>query len=199
MTPRWRKILKDYTESIVLAFILAIIIRAFIVQSFVIPSGSMLETLQIGDHILVPRFSYSLKIPYTHIALIEFSEPERGDIIVFEYPKDPSEDFIKRVIGTPGDTVEVRNKDVYVNGEKLDEPYVQHTDPNFQTMRDNMAPRTVPKGKYFVMGDNRDESLDSRFWGFVDKSAVVGKAWMIYWSSNGLDNFRWNRIGKIVE
>ncbi|QJT09774.1 signal peptidase I [Oceanidesulfovibrio marinus] len=199
MTPRWRKILKDYTESIVLAFILAIIIRAFIVQSFVIPSGSMLETLQIGDHILVPRFSYSLKIPYTHIALIEFSEPERGDIIVFEYPKDPSEDFIKRVIGAPGDTVEVRNKDVYVNGEKLDEPYVQHTDPHFQTMRDNMAPRTVPEGKYFVMGDNRDESLDSRFWGFVDKSAVVGKAWMIYWSSNGLDNFRWNRIGKIVE
>ncbi|QJT09775.1 signal peptidase I [Oceanidesulfovibrio marinus] len=199
MTPRWQKMLKEYTEAIVIAFILAMIIRAFFVQAFKIPSGSMLETLQIGDHLLVSKLIYGVKVPFTDIEVVEFSQPERGDVIVFEYPVNPSQDFIKRVIGLPGDTVEIRNKDVYVNGKKLDEPYVQHTDSRIlESLRDNMAPRTVPENEYFVMGDNRDESHDSRFWGFVDRHKIEGKAWVIYWSWRGVSNIRWNRIGDIV-
>ncbi|MFW5734307.1 MAG: signal peptidase I [Oceanidesulfovibrio sp.] len=200
MTPRWQKMLKEYTEAIVIAFILAMIIRAFFVQAFKIPSGSMLETLQIGDHLLVSKLVYGIKVPFTNIEVVEFSKPERGDIVVFPFPVNPSQDFIKRIVGLPGETVEIRDKDVYINGEKLDEAYVQHTDSRvLDSPRDNMEPRTVPEGEYFVMGDNRDESHDSRFWGFVKEDTIKGKAWIIYWSWKGLDNIRWNRIGDAVD
>lgn len=199
MNPRWQKVLLEYIEALAVALVLALIIRTFVVQAFKIPSGSMLETLQIGDHLLVNKFIYGLKIPFTDTILVDIDNPQHEDIIVFEFPEDPSKDFIKRVIGLPGDTLEIRNKDVYRNGEKLVEPYVQHTDPNMVGRRDNMAQITVPEGKYFVMGDNRDESYDSRFWGFVDREKIKGKALIIYWSWDGFPHVRWNRIGKLVE
>ncbi len=200
MTPRWQKMLKEYAEAMIIAFILAMIIRAFFIQAFKIPSGSMLETLQIGDHLLVNKIGYGLKIPFLNKYVFTLDDPARGDIIVFEFPVDPSKDFIKRIVGAPGDVIEVRDKEVFRNGEKLDEPYIQHTDPRIiDGPRDNKGPVTVPEGKYFVMGDNRDESHDSRFWGFVDKEKIKGKAMILYWSwGEGLGNVRWDRIGKLL-
>ena len=172
-------------------------------QAFKIPSGSMIPTLTIGDHILVTKFLYNIKAPFSDTILVRFSEPQRGDIIVFKYPEDESKDFIKRVIGVPGDTLEVRNKRVWINGELLPEPYVQYTDPNIQGHpRDNLGPMTVPPDSYFVMGDNRDQSLDSRFWRFVRLPKIKGKAFLIYWSWNGQGSLshwvRWERLGKTI-
>lgn len=199
MTPRWQKLLKEYSEALIIALLLAMIIRTFFIQAFKIPSGSMLDTLLIGDHLLVSKITYGVKVPFTDNFLVSFSEPQHEDIIVFEFPEDPSKDFIKRVIGMPGDTIEIRDKVVYRNGQKLDEPYVQHTDPSIRNgPRDNKEPFTVPEDKYFVMGDNRDESYDSRFWGFVDKGKIKGKAWILYWSWQGIGDIRWNRIGDII-
>ncbi|MBT8762636.1 signal peptidase I [Desulfohalobiaceae bacterium Ax17] len=198
MNPRWQKILKEYAEALIVALILAFFIRSFVVQAFKIPSGSMLQTLQIGDHLLVNRFIYGLKIPFTDTYIVKFSDPKFQDIIVFEFPEDPSKDFIKRVIGVPGDVIEIRNKEVWRNGQKLNEPYVQHTDPRIIPHRDNFGPIKVPEGKYFVMGDNRDESYDSRFWGFVDRDKILGKAWIIYWSWAGFKHVRWDRIGHLI-
>ncbi|SDN67550.1 signal peptidase I . Serine peptidase. MEROPS family S26A [Desulfonauticus submarinus] len=198
MSGKWQKIVAEYLEAFAVAFILAFLIRAFVIQAFKIPSGSMLDTLQIGDHLLVNKFIYGLRIPFTDKFIVKFSDPKFQDIIVFEYPLDPSKDFIKRVIGLPGDKIQVINKIVYRNGKKLIEPYVKHTDPNIIPTRDNFGPITVPEGKYFVMGDNRDESYDSRFWGFVDRNKILGKAFIIYWSWQGFSNIRWNRIGKII-
>ncbi|WP_462323991.1 signal peptidase I [Desulfoplanes sp.] len=199
MEPRWQTVLKEYAEALIIAFILAFIIRSFVVQAFKIPSGSMLETLQIGDHLLVNKFTYGIRIPFTDFFVTHFSEPEFKDIIVFEFPEDPSKDFIKRVIGTPGDVLEMRDKVLYRNGKKLDEPYARHVEPNYRPTRDNFGPITVPANKYFVMGDNRDQSYDSRFWGFVDRDKIEGKAMILYWSWEGFSNIRWNRIGKLVE
>ncbi|MFA5353825.1 MAG: signal peptidase I [Thermodesulfovibrionales bacterium] len=195
----------EYTKAIVTAFLLAIVIRTFVVQAFKIPSGSMLDTLLIGDHILVNKFMYGtpVDIPFTSINLFRmpgFSKPERGDIVVFKYPEDPTRDFIKRVIGTEGDVIEERNKIVYVNGKALHEPYIKHVDPtNGIAMRDNFGPYIVPRGKCFVMGDNRDQSYDSRFWGYVDLTEVRGKAFVIYWSwDNERFSPRFGRIGNII-
>lgn len=188
----------EYVEAILWAGGIACITIVFVVQAFTIPSGSMLQTLQIGDYLLVNKFLYGLKNPFTDNYLIEGKSPQAGDIIVFRYPKDPSLDYIKRIIGVPGDTLEMRDRKVYRNGQPLDEPYVQTTQPP-NSARDNFPPLTVPPGKYFVLGDNRDDSADSRVWGFVDRSAIHGKAWRIYWSWQGFDNIRWNRIGKAVE
>lgn len=215
-----KKLTKDlvleYAKSIIIALILALLIRAFVVQAFKIPSGSMIPTLLIGDHILVTKFTYDVKIPIPlmdiDIPLWHRQDPLRGDIIVFKYPLNPKQDFIKRVIGIPGDKVLIRNKIVYVNGKELTEPYVQHTDPRIlppeASPRDNLGPLEVPPHSLFVMGDNRDESYDSRFWKFVDMSVVKGKALIIYWSWNAngqmslnSDQFfvRWNRIGHLVK
>ncbi|MEJ5242815.1 MAG: signal peptidase I [Desulfomicrobiaceae bacterium] len=200
MNPRWQTLLKEYVEALLIALLLAFVIRSFVVQAFKIPSGSMLQTLQIGDHLLVNKFLYGIKVPFTHVFITQFDGPKHGDIVVFEFPEDPSKDFIKRVIGLPGDVIEVREKQVYRNGELLHEPYVQHTDPRTNVLkRDNFGPVTVPEGKYFVMGDNRDESYDSRFWGFVDRAAIEGKAWILYWSWESLTSIRWERIGRLVE
>lgn len=194
--PLWR----EYLEALVIALVLALVIRTFVVQAFKIPSESMLQTLLVGDHLLASKFAYGVKIPFTDKYLYKGDDPKRGDIIIFQYPNDPSVDYIKRVIGVPGDVIEMRDKQLYRNGQPVKESYIRHTDPaGIEPFRDNYAPVTVPEGKYFVMGDNRDNSLDSRFWGFVDRSAIRAKAWRIYWSWGGLDDIRWGRIGSKIE
>ncbi|MGO9016549.1 MAG: signal peptidase I [Dissulfurispiraceae bacterium] len=192
----------EYAKAIGTALIFALIIRTYIVQAFKIPSGSMIQTLLIGDHILVNKFLYGTPIPFTDKKILVIRKPERGDIIVFEYPEDLSKDFIKRVIGVGGDIVEERNKVVFVNGKPLTEPYVQHTDNSVNSIepRDNFGPYLVPGGKLFVMGDNRDQSYDSRYWGYVDLKLVRGKAMIIYWSWDSTKNFpRFSRMGDLVK
>ncbi len=203
--------LRENTEAIIIALILALFIRTFIVQPFKIPSGSMKNTLLIGDHILVNKFIYGIRIPFTRITMIPVKKPERGDIVVFKYPRDPSKDFIKRVVGVAGDRIEIKDKKVYVNGKHNQHDYIIHTDANIippghnGDARDRMAEVTVPEGSIFVMGDNRDESHDSRFWGFVKLDAMVGKAFIIYWSWNGenkgsfLNYIRWERVGDLLK
>ena len=194
--PLWR----EYGEALFVALILALVIRTFVVQAFKIPSESMVKTLLVGDHLLASKFSYGIKIPFTHTYIYKGEDPVKGDIIIFEYPNDPSVDYIKRIVGTPGDTIEVRNKQLFRNGEPVKESFIRFTEPDrIQPVRDNFGPVTVPADKYFVMGDNRYNSMDSRFWGFVDRSAIRAKAWRIYWSWGGLGDIRWDRIGKAVE
>ena len=198
-----KHIVREYAESIIIAVILALIIRTFIVQAFKIPSGSMEDTLAIGDHILVSKFIYGTKIPFTSTRLLKIRDPRRGDVIVFEYPEDPSKDFIKRVIGTPGDEVQVINKKVFVNGKPYENPHEVHKEneiiPKEQNQRDNFGPVKVPENSYFVMGDNRDRSYDSRFWGFVTNDKIKGLAFIKYWSWDK-DKFRvrWGNIGKLI-
>jgi signal peptidase I len=194
--------LRENVEAILIAIVLALFIRTFVVQAFKIPSGSMKNTLLIGDHILVNKFIYGVKIPFTDgKTLISISDPDRKDIVVFKYPEDPKKDFIKRVVGVAGDTIEIRNKQLFVNDTlQTSEEYAIHKDPRIIpvqfTVRDNFGPVTVPDHSLFVMGDNRDNSHDSRFWGFVDLKAVKGKAFIIYWSWNKeAFGVRWNRIG----
>lgn len=195
--------LRENIEAIVIAVILALFIRTFIVQAFKIPSGSMLSTLQIGDHILVNKFIYGVKLPYLNTTVIPVGQPVRDDIIVFRYPEEPDKDFIKRVVAVPGDVIQIRNKKVFVNQELIEQPYAVYTDPHVVpahvNQRDNLGPITVPPGAYFVMGDNRDNSYDSRFWGFVEASEVRGKAFIIYWSwdSNHF-GVRWDRLGSMI-
>lgn len=192
----------EYTKAIVTALLLALFIRAYFIQAFKIPSGSMIPTLLVGDHILVNKFIYGTPLPFSDKRVLIFRKPQRGDIIVFKYPEDPSRDFIKRVIAVEGDMVESRDKKVYVNGKQIDEPYAQHTDNAVRPggdPRDNFGPFIVPKGKYFMMGDNRDQSYDSRYWGYVDMKNIRGKALVIYWSWDGRNNWpRFGRIGGLV-
>lgn len=209
--PKTKSKLRENIEAILVAVVLALFIRTFIVQAFKIPSGSMKNTLLIGDHILVNKFTYGIKIPFINKTLIPIGEPERGDIVVFTYPRDPSKDFIKRVVGISGDTVEIRNKNVYVNGKRIDDKkYAIYTDNSknifhANNMRDNMVPVKIPDNSLFVMGDNRDNSHDSRFWGFVDLQNVKGEAFIIYWSWNSenngsmIDYVRWGRLGNLLE
>lgn len=215
MDPGWKKTFKDYAEALLIALVLAFLIRSFAVQAFKIPSGSMLPTLQIGDHLLVNKFIYGVRLPFMNTLIIPVSEPEFQDIIVFKFPEDESKDFIKRVIGLPGDTIEIKDKQVYRNGKILNEPYVQISSPlsskrNYPMqnwpphsfdprVRDNLPAIEIPAEQYFVLGDNRDESYDSRFWGFVHQDKILGRAWIIYWSWQGLSEVRWGRIGQAVE
>lgn len=200
-----KSVTREYTEALLVALVLAFFIRSFIVQAFKIPSGSMLPTLQIGDHILVNKFIYGLRLPYPfETMLIEWNQPDRGDVIVFIYPKDRTKDFIKRVIGLPGDTVEIRHKQVFINGAKMDDPHANFADEDREMPgpRDNFGPITVPPHHLFVMGDNRDRSHDGRFWGFVDLNDVKGKAFLIYWSWDAdaawAHTVRWERIGSLI-
>jgi signal peptidase I len=164
----------------------------------------MKQTLQIGDHILVNKFLYGIRLPFLRKVIIQVKKPTRGDIIVFKFPVDPDKDFIKRVIGVGGDVVEGRDKKIYVNDELINDDYSIRTDayiiPGNLQQRDNFGPVKVPANALFVMGDNRDQSFDSRFWGFVDLKVVSGKAFMIYWSWDH-ENFgvRWKRIGRILK
>jgi signal peptidase I len=191
-------------EAVLIAVLLALFIRTFVVQAFKIPSGSMKDTLLIGDHILVNKFAYGIDIPFLHIPLIKGETPQRGDIIVFKYPGNPDKDYIKRVVAVAGDVVSVRDKQLYVNQQPMREDYIIHTDTAFQPVRDDFGPVQVPEHKLFMMGDNRDNSSDSRFWGFLDLEAVRGKAFLIYWSWNGESQslpgrIRWSRIGNVVK
>ena len=210
-TEQQKSAAREYTEAIIIALILALFIRTFIVQAFKIPSGSMLHTLLIGDHILVSKFIYGIKNPFTGAVLVPIKTPERGDIVVFKYPKDPKLDYIKRVIATGGETVEVKEKKIFINGEPMEDAYGEFRDshilPATESPRDNFGPITVPEGHIFVMGDNRDNSYDSRFWGFVNLKAVKGKAFIIYWSwdvekdllsRDRFSSIRWTRIGDIL-
>jgi len=202
MTKGKKRLIKEYAEAIITALLLALIIRAYIIQAFKIPSGSMIPSLLIGDHILVTKFIYGTKIPFSDKSILVFKQPEKGDIIVFKYPEDPKKDFIKRVVATGGDTLEERNKIIYVNGKEVTEPYAYHGDSFVRPRgdpRDNFGPFIVPENKVFVMGDNRDQSFDSRYWGFVDIKAIKGKALIIYWSWDPGNRLRFNRIGRLVK
>jgi signal peptidase I len=197
-----KRLIKEYAEAILTALLLALIIRAYIIQAFKIPSGSMIPTLLIGDHILVNKFIYGTKIPFSDKSILLFKKPEKGDIIVFKYPEDPKKDFIKRVIATGGDTLEERNKIIYVNGKEVQESYAYHGDSFIRPRgdpRDNFGPLIIPENKVFVMGDNRDQSFDSRYWGFVDTKEIKGKALIIYWSWDPNNRLRFNRIGRLVK
>jgi signal peptidase I len=202
-----KSVLREYAEALIIAILLALVIRTFVVQAFKIPSGSMLPTLQIGDHILVNKFIYN------------FRPVQRGDIIVFKFPQDESRDFIKRVVGLPGETVEVRGKEVLINGKPLTEPYAVFSDGAFGRSgeRERIGPLMIPPNRLFMMGDNRDHSMDSRFWGFLDVAKVKGKAFLVYFSVRSDDipvesslgsvayvlvhptMIRWGRIGSLVE
>lgn len=230
---------REYIEAILIAVFLALLIRTFVIQAFKIPSGSMIPTLTIGDHILVSKFIYGLKIPFMGSRFFILRQPRRGDIVVFSFPgnkekegcrslpenianriknvwnnknliylfKDDCRDFIKRVVGVGGDKLEIKNKTVYINDTPLVEPYAEHKDKRIEEAtiepRDNFGPVVIPRGKFFVMGDNRDQSYDSRFWGYVDMSEIKGKAFIIYWSWNNegtaLKKIRWKRIGKLLD
>lgn len=176
---------REYAEAAAIAVLLALFIRTFVVQAFKIPSGSMEPTLLVGDHILVNKFIYGIKIPFVRSTLVPIGEPDRGDVIVFIYPVDKSKDFIKRVIGLPGDTIRIEGKRIIINGKVYEDKHGFYTpsgggaDPE---RTQGYGPITVPPDSYFVLGDNRDQSYDSRFWGFVPEESIKGKAFIIYWS-----------------
>jgi len=198
-----KSLLREYAESIAIAVLLALVIRTYLVQAFKIPSGSMEDTLVIGDHLLVSKFMYGTKIPFVDKRILTVRDPRQGDVIVFEYPEDPSKDFIKRVVGVPGDVVEGKEKKVYVNGKHYENPHEIHKEkdiiPKEMNPRDTFGPVTVPAGSYFVMGDNRDRSYDSRFWKFVRRDQIKGLAFIKYWSWDS-DKFRprFGNIGRLI-
>ncbi len=228
-----KKVVRETIEAIVIALVLALIIRTFIIQAFKIPSSSMEPTLLVGDHILVSKFIYGLSLPFTDRKVFTFKKPQQGDVIVFEFPNNPAEckgftssvrkrienvvekksvrqlvtddckDFIKRVIAVEGDTVEVIDKKVYINGKPLEGKYGVNVDsiiyPRGSEVRDNFGPYTVPENSVFVMGDNRDRSFDSRYWGSVKNEMIKGKAFIIYWSWDGSEHWvRWKRFANII-
>lgn len=201
--PKKKSLFREYAESIVIAVLLALVIRTYLVQAFKIPSGSMEDTLAIGDHLLVNKFIYGTKVPFSDKRILKIRDPRQGDVIVFEYPEDPSKDFIKRVIGTPGDVVEEKEKKLYVNGKLYANPHEVHKEkdviPKEMNPRDTFGPVTVPAGAFFVMGDNRDRSYDSRFWGFVTMDKIKGLAFIKYWSWDK-DKFRprFGNIGRLI-
>ena len=180
-TERHKKSLfREYLEAAIIAIFLALFIRAFVVQAFKIPSGSMEPTLLIGDHIIVNKFIYGIRAPFINKTIIPISEPKRGDIIVFIYPVDKEKDFIKRVIGLPGEQIEIKSKKIFINGELFDDPFGVYS--KSLKRNENFGPIIVPTNNLFVMGDNRDHSYDSRYWGFVPFESLKGKAVIIYWS-----------------
>jgi signal peptidase I len=152
----------------------------------------------VGDHLLVSKFAYGIKLPVVDKTLLKTGDPERGDVIVFEYPENRELDYIKRVIGLPGDKVELRDNVLYRNDQPVQEPYKHLEDHLIPGTRVNWGPEAVPDNQYFVMGDNRDHSQDSRYWGFVPREYIRGKAWVIYWSWGGAMDVRWNRIGNLI-
>ena len=209
-----KSVVREYFESLVIAVVLALFIRTFVVQAFKIPTGSMEPNLLIGDHLLVNKFVFGSYLSPVESTLLPMRDIARREVIVFKYPEEPERDFIKRVIGLPGDQIEVRHKRVYVNGNMLDEPYAHYIEPPPPVSheaeprdrpslsgdrRDSYGPVTVPPKHYFVMGDNRDNSQDSRYWGFLPREYVKGRALVIYWSyeaeaGNVLTGTRWSRL-----
>jgi len=202
--PRRKSLFREYSEAIIIAVLLALFIRQFAVQAFTIPSGSMMDTLLIGDYILVNKFLFGAEIPLTDRHLPGLRDPQRGDVIVFKYPNDETRDFIKRIIAVGGDTIQVRDNRVVLNGRPIDEPYVRPG--SFSAPASGPCGYAygcdalqVPANAYFVMGDNRDNSQDSRYWGFVHREKIRGKAFLIYWSWNGEGHWlRWRRLGQYL-
>lgn len=195
--------IREFAEAILTALLIAAFIISFVVQAFKIPSGSMIPTLLVGDHLFVNKFIYGVKIPYFRTTILPLTNPKREDVIVFIFPADRSKDFIKRVIGVAGDTIEMKNKKLFINHQPYADPYGHYTSqaiyPAEAGPRDNFGPLVVPQNSLFVMGDNRDHSLDSRFWGFVDLKDVQGKAFLLYWSWNHEErNVRWSRIARLI-
>ncbi len=206
-----KSVFREYFEAICIAILLALFIRTFVVQAFKIPSGSMLPTLLIGDHLLVNKFIYGVKVPFSGTVLVPLKTPQQGDVVVFRFPKDRSIDYIKRVIGAPGDSVEIKDKKVFVNGKAIEDPHAHSSSASLlsgsASPRDNLGPILVPEGHIFVMGDNRDNSYDSRFWGFVDQKDVRGKAFILYWSwdidkplfsVDRISSIRFGRLGNLI-
>jgi len=219
----------EWARILIFAVALFLVIKTFAVEAFKIPTGSMERTLLVGDFLLVNKAAYGAEIPFTHVRLPAMQVPRRRDIIVFEFPEDRTKNYVKRLIGLPGDTVEMRDGDVWLNGHQLIEPYVIHSDPMedpggepfgwqskylvrtaeasaIHPSRNNWGPLVVPEGSYFVLGDNRDNSSDSRYWGFVPDSLIKGKPWVVYYSFERdathrypwLTNIRWGRLGTRV-
>jgi signal peptidase I len=196
--------LREYFESLVVAVILALFVRTFGFQAFKIPTGSMEPNLLVGDHLLVNKFVFSPAATGLERALLPTRDVRRGDVLVFKFPEDPERDFIKRVIGLPGDTLELRDRIVSINGTPIAEPYAHYLLPPAPDgaeggdVRRRYGPVTVPPGHFFMMGDNRDDSQDSRYWGFLPATYVKGRALFIYWSfeaSGGLvGGTRWGRL-----
>jgi signal peptidase I len=208
--PFKKSVVREYFETIVIAVVLALFMRTFVVQAFKIPTGSMEPNLLIGDHLLVNKFVFAPTVSSVEQAVLPMAAIRRGDIVVFKYPEDPERDFIKRVIGLPGETIELRDHLIHVNGRALEEPYAHYLprseggaggEITSDDVRERYGPVVVPAGSLFVMGDNRDNSQDSRYWGFLPKDNIKGKALMIYWSfdgsEGGLNLFtqtRWARL-----
>lgn len=219
----------EWVKILAVSVLLFFFLRTFFVEAFKIPSGSMERTLLVGDFLLVNKLAYGAEVPFTHSRLPKLRQPQRGDVIVFEWPEDLTKNFVKRLVGLPGDTLEMHNGQLVRNGKVLNEPYVLHTEPDidpaqeefrwqrsylvntanatigYHPSRDNWGPLVVPPGNYFVLGDNRDNSLDSRYWGFVADSLVKGRPFMIYYSYapdtarfDWVTRIRWGRVGERV-
>lgn len=216
----------DWSRSLALAFVLFLGIRAFLVEAFRIPTASMENTLLVGDFLLVNKAVYGAEIPGTGMRFPAFAEPRRGDVVVFAPPHEPTRSYVKRVVGEPGDTLQMRDKVMYVNGDPLEEPYARYVDREgdaihpgmrwqsghliastsrgYHPTRDNWGPLVVPGEQFFVLGDNRDNSEDSRYWGFVPRHAIKGRPWFVYYSFDSrreepwpwLQSVRWTRIGE---
>lgn len=195
---------RENVESLAWAVVMMLVLRVFLLQAFRIPSESMRDTLLVGDFLFVSKVDYGAKIPFTHVRLPGLRKPRTGDVIVFQYPRNPSIDYIKRCIATGGQTVEIRDQKVFVDGKELIEPYARHTDttivPAHLSPRDNLGPFTVPPGQLFMMGDNRENSEDGRFWGLLPMDLVKGRAVFIYFSTASQHWWdmpffvRWNRL-----
>jgi signal peptidase I len=182
MSLKKKSVLRDWVESIIIAFLLAMVIRTFVVQAFKIPTGSMRMTLQEGDLILVNKFIYGAKVPFLNFYLPKLRDPKRGDVIVFVYPEDKKKDFIKRLVGLPGETVEIKGGSIYIDDKPADDPIFKqiyyYNRGDFSAEGQKII---VPKDSYFVLGDNSVSSKDSRYWGFVPKDNLLGQALVIYW------------------
>jgi signal peptidase I len=203
MTRARRSTAREYVEAILWALVLTAFLRTFVIQAFRIPSESMVKTLLVGDFLFVNKFEYGAKIPFTHLRLPGLRKPRRGDVIVFRSPRDPGKDLVKRCIAVGGQTIEIKDKTVVVDGRPLDEPYVIHIDPNIRPAaldpRDNFGPFTVPADDLFMMGDNRDNSEDSRYLGPVDMDLVKGRAMFFYWSWDAKERMpRWGRLFRAI-
>jgi signal peptidase I len=208
-----KSVFREYFESLAIAVVLALFVRTFVFQAFKIPTGSMEQNLLIGDHLIVNKMVFAPAGSGVERAILPGRDVRRGDVVVFKYPQEPDRDFIKRVIGLPGDKLEVRRRQVFINDAPIDEPYVQHLMPPTpegsvpvgDRRREEYGPVTVPPGQYFMMGDNRDNSEDSRYWGFLPASYIKGKALFIYFSfdpdeplSRLFTGIRWGRILDVV-